>query len=75
MVTNVKTTYVLSRKRHNVFTSKENWFPENIHKIKRNRRIDIQKNRQCALNGAIQYKKGPFIKNNIEAFNSTCFRC
>ena len=60
MVTYVKTKSIHGWERHNVSTSKE----KNVYKKrlqKRNRRIDIQKNRRCALSGAILYEKSSLL--------------
>ena len=57
MVTYVKTTSVLGWERHIVSTSKEE-FVYSKRLQKRNRRIDVHKNRRCALSGAILYEKG-----------------
>ena len=60
MVTYVETKSDLGWERHNVSTSEEE-FVYRKRLLKNNRRIDIQKNRHCALSLAILYEKGNIL--------------
>ena len=57
MVTYIKTKCDLGWERHNVSTSQEEFLYKKLLQ-KRNRGIDIQKNRRCSFSGAILYEKG-----------------